>query len=446
MARRPKSPATEPPDAGLRRRRPGRAAAAGQDLAPERTTRREGRSRKRQREDQPEEATGARSDPALVVTDPDDPRSAPSAAGGWSETILTVPQALILPTNGRGMVQVGGVFDAQGGFVDQAVHWRRGQALLTPPKAPPRAKAARHLPGCWMWGGILLNHFGHFLTESTPRLWAIGALKDQLDGLVFLHKRNGEVANLHRTFMALMGLDLPIHIVSDPTVIEDLRVPGQGFGLGRISVGTAAFRAFFAEGFAPDIAPDGPERLYVSRSALGPRRGGVLGEEFIETHLARHGYEIFHPQHHPMPVQIARYRAAREIVALDGSALHLAAFCGRQGQRVAMIRRRNSSMSNAIALHLAAFTQAKPAVIDAVLADWVLKGRGGADRFSLGELDMPALQAQLQALGFIGAEPSPWPGLDPAWRDDQIARLRREFRKDYLRVPRPGPSRGLGAS
>ena len=52
----------------------------------------------------------------------------------------------------------------------------------------------------------------------------------------------------------------------------------------------------------------------------------------------------------------------------------------------------------------------------------------------------PGIEAQLQALGFIGAEPRPWPGLDPVWRDDQIARLRREFRKDYLRVPRPSPS------
>ena len=76
------------------------------------------------------------------------------------------------------------------------------RAAMTPPPWPQRRD---HLPGRWLWGGVLMDHFGHFLTESTPRLWAIGALKDQLDGLVFLHKRNGEVANLHRTFMALMA-------------------------------------------------------------------------------------------------------------------------------------------------------------------------------------------------------------------------------------------------
>ena len=114
MAKRPKSPATEAGEAAPRRRRLARKAKTP---APDRATRRASRSGNRVLDDRP------------IVTDADDPRSAPSASGGWSETVLTVPQALILPTNGRGMVQEGGVFDAQGGFVDQAVHWRRGQAL-----------------------------------------------------------------------------------------------------------------------------------------------------------------------------------------------------------------------------------------------------------------------------------------------------------------------------
>lgn len=374
--------------------------------------------------------------PPAPLHDPMDPSTPPTAAGGWSETVQVVRGGLVVPTSGKGTVQEGGVYDSDRAFVHQAVHWRRGRPLLNAlrPRRVP-AEGAVDLPGRWLWGGILLNHFGHFLTESTPRLWGLAEMETPPDGVVFLHKRNAEVIPLHHSFLRLMGFDLPIKVIEAPTRIEELHIPGQAFGIGRISAGTPRFRQVFRDRFARDIAPEGPERLYVSRSALGPNRGGVLGESFIEEGLMRHGYEVFHPQHHPLEVQVARYKAAKEIVALDGSALHLAAFCAGPDMRVAMIRRRNSSVSKAIGIHIAAFTGRAPEVIDAIRTDWVLRGKTSADRFSMGELDMPGLQAQLQARGFIG-EDAPWQPLDPAWRDSQIARLRDEFRKDYVPLVR----------
>jgi hypothetical protein len=267
-------------------------------------------------------------------------------------------------------------------------------------------------------------------------------LTGQLDGILFLHKRNAEVTEFHRTFLRMLGCDLPIHVVQGATRVEKLHVPGQGFGLGRISMGTTRFRDFFRSDFARDIAPDGPERLYVSRSALGPKRGGVLGEHLLEEALVAEGYEVFHPQHHPLALQIARYRAARRIVALDGSALHLAAFACSPDQRIAMIRRRTSSMSNAIALHIKAFSGVAPDVIDTIHADWVLRDRARADRFSMGELDMPALQAALRQAGYIAAEGPDWPALDTAWRDATVERLRAEFRMDYMPIPRTKAAAG----
>lgn len=371
--------------------------------------------------------------PPEIVTDPHDPRSVPNPGGGWSQTVACVADALIVPTAGSGMVQWGGVFDGSRAFVHQAVHWRRGRALLLPPDHVPETAAT--LPGSWVWGGLLLNHFGHFLTESTPRLWALPDLGDQVQGIAFLHKRNDEVTDFHRNFLRLLGSSLQIRVISEPTRVERLHVPGQGFGLGRIALGTERFRSFFRDAFARDIAADGPERLYVSRSALGPRRGGVMGETMLEERLAFHGYEVFHPQHHSLEVQIARYRAARQIVALDGSALHLAAFACSPDQRIAMIRRRSSSMSNAIALHIKSFSGTDPVTIDAILTDWVLRERNRADRFSMGELDMPRLQAALTGAGFIAPD-APWPALDPGWRDDQIARLKTEAGLDFVPVPR----------
>jgi hypothetical protein len=224
-------------------------------------------------------------------------------------------------------------------------------------------------------------------------------------------------------------------VIDAPTRVARLVVPGQGFGLGRMSAGTGRFRAFFRAHFAPEIAAEGPERLYISRSALGPKRGGILCEAVLEARLAAEGYAVFHPQKHPLEVQIARYRAARRIVALDGSALHLAAFCCAADQRVAMVRRRSSSMSNAIALHLAAFGGRRPDVIDAIRTDWVLGRTGAVDRFSMGELDMPAVQAGLAAAGYVSADAPVWADPDPAVRAAEVARLA-EGRKRLVARPR----------
>lgn len=371
-----------------------------------------------------------------VAPNPDDATQPPLHTGGWSERVITVAGAVVQPTSGAGMVQRGGVYDQNRQAVAHAVHWRRGQPLLLPRKPRNVPTPTRHLAGRWLWGGLLLNHFGHFLTESTPRLWGLDTPEAaDVAGILFIHKRNEPVTDFHRQFLGLMGVNLPIEVAYEPLSVDELVVPGQGFGIGRLSMGTDRFRAFFRTRFARDIAPSGPERLYVSRSALGPRRGGALGETILEAHLAAQGYEVFHPQAHDLPTQIARYRAARQIVALDGSALHLAAFAMGQHQRVAMIRRRNSTVSNAIALHLAAFGGQAPTVIDAVAADWLPKGRVTADRTSLGELDMPAVGRALAQAGFVDPQ-TEWPALDAQWRDAELARLRADHGRDYAVRPR----------
>lgn len=341
---------------------------------------------------------------------PDDPdhlaTAEPKSTGGWSGTIRTVDQALVVPATVPDMVQPAGVFDADGAYIREAVLWR-GRALMVPPDRPA---AQDSLGGRWLWGGVLLNHFGHFLTESTGRLWGLDAVTGPLDGIVFLSKRGeadetGEVAlqPYHRDFFALLGMALPIRVITKPTTVEQLVVPGQGFGIGELSAGTEAFRRYFARHFARDVTAKGEKRLYVSRSALGPLRGGVLDETRLEQFLATQGYDIFHPQNHSMQDQIARYKAADQILGLDGSAFHLVAILANPDQKVAMIRRRDSSVSDAILRHISAFSGRDPVVIDALHREWIRSDRQKPDRFSVGELDFLAVSEHLARHGFIDA-------------------------------------------
>ncbi|NBZ87414.1 glycosyltransferase family 61 protein [Stagnihabitans tardus] len=370
-----------------------------------------------------------------------DATQSPRPEGGWSHAIRTVKDAVIATSTLQDLVQPAGVFDAKGDFVHESVLWR-GRALMVPPETMP--EPVETLPGRWLWAGVLLNHFGHFLVESSGRLWGIDAVQGKLDGVIFISKRDAdeegealELSAFHQGFMRLLGLDLPFKVVTQPTRVEVLEVPGQGFGIGALASGIAPFRQFIRSRFAKDIAPEGPEKLYISRSGLSAVRGGILHEERIEELLSPQGYEVFHPQKHPMEVQIARYKAAKQIVSLDGSALHLLAMVGREDQQVAMIKRRDSGASTSIVAHLTGFTGRAPEVIDVIKQDWVRSDRKKADRTSIGELDFARLAGELVARGFlpqgITAE-----ALSPRQAERAIIQVEKDLRRRNLTF-RPVP-------
>ncbi len=335
----------------------------------------------------------------------------PLPEGGWSEEIRYLSDATVLPAAENGFVQAAGILDSDGAYCAHGALWRKFRPLTTEPE-PPEGPVGR-LAGRWLWGGVLWAHFGHFLVESTSRLWALAHLEQPVDGILFIPKRprSGEKMHGFQTgFLDLIAPGLPIRVATEPTRVEELVVPGQGFGLGKITAGTERFRAAIHSRFARDIAPDGPEKIYLSRSALGLGKGGLLGEGYMEDLLRAEGYEIFHPQQHDLATQIARYKAARQVIAADGSAVHLYAMVGRPDQSVAMIMRRQSRFTNLLAENVRHFCGMTPTVISALRTEWVRKSQGKSSRLSFGELDHPVIGAALARNGFI-RDGSAWPAL-----------------------------------
>lgn len=365
-----------------------------------------------------------------------DPTQPPSPTGGWSEQCEYVENALIVPSDGSGMRQECGVFDAKGTYLPSAVLYRNTGPLMLPPPEVPEAQET--LPGTWLWGGVLLNHFGHFLTETLARVWAHSEVAGEIAGIVFLHKRNGDVNSFHRQFYGLCQIKTELRCASVPTKVEKLIVPGQAFGLGAIAYGTAKHHAFFHTQFAKNVAPDGPKRLYVSRSALSLGKGGAIGETTLEANLEKEGYEIFHPQQHPLDVQIARYKAAEKIVGLDGSAFHLAGFCLRPDQDVAIIWRRSSGAAEHILKQLHGATGKVPLKIEEIEVDWIVASRKRADRFSIGQIDIPAIGRELAKHGFLDADPN-WAPVEKEVIDKQIALVSEETKTEY--APKHGRAR-----
>ncbi|WP_050931583.1 FkbM family methyltransferase [Aestuariivita boseongensis] len=335
----------------------------------------------------------------------------PLPDGGWSESLQTVRNAIVVPPQTSAFVQPAGILHSNGDYCPEGALWRKSRPLTTRPDRPEGPLT--RLEGKWLWGGVLWQNFAHFMAESTTRLWALSHInQDEFRGILFIPKRPrlaGASRDLQTAFFDMMGNRLPVTSLEDPVEVEELVVPGQGFGLGAISSGTASYRKAVRENFASDVAPQGGEKLYISRSALGLQRGNLIGEHKLEALLEEQGYEIYHPQKHPIEAQVARYKAAKQIIAAEGSALHVFAFVAREDQKLAMIIRRWSYATTLIEAHLLGFGGLQPVVIDALSRNWTLKANA-AKRNSLGELDFPSLQEKLVAEGFITVG-DPWENL-----------------------------------
>ncbi|WP_188525577.1 FkbM family methyltransferase [Sinisalibacter lacisalsi] len=338
--------------------------------------------------------------------------SPPDPLGGWSHGLRTITGAIVQAPRRREKYTPSGVMEQDGTDVPDAAVWHGKRRTHEPFAAP--ASVAEEIPGTWLWGGTLWSYFAHFIVESSGRLWALDHLETPPDGILFIPRRDSQDTDLSQfqiAFFQALGIDLPIRVVTDSARVENLVVPGQGFGLGEISAGTPAFRDFIHNRFGSDVEPEGSDKLYISRSRLGPNRGKLLGEEQIEEALASQGYEIFHPQLHDMRTQISRYKAARKVVAAEGSALHLFAFVGRADQKVALIPRRRSGATTHIITHLEGFTGAAPTVLK-VLRDVWQPVSTKRKRLAVGEPDLQLLQAELARAGFIDEGPA-WPPLEP---------------------------------
>jgi hypothetical protein len=322
------------------------------------------------------------------------------------ETVVRARLAPPGPRGGRGIAQLSGVFDAAGRPVELAVtHGRAGRLELhcDPPRGALPLRSGR-----WLFGGIAFQHFGHALVFSTSRLWALFSLSG-LDGILFLDRpgdaETREGAHRHlAAILQVLGVELPVITVARPEEVERLIVPEQGQSTATEAFcGSPEMRAWLRRAIER-IAPAGRgRRIYVSRTALGPDRPGVMFEPRIEAALQTEGWEILHPQTMPLADQIAAYRGASAILGVEGSAMHLAAMSVAPTARFGVIARRGGYADD-FAAQARAYGAREAVAIRAILgyaapASAVSDGSWSARAIAVP--DVPGLEAGLRQAGFL---------------------------------------------
>jgi hypothetical protein len=205
-------------------------------------------------------------------------------------------------------------------------------AEITPPPGAQRIKE----PVLFL--GEAHDHYGHFLTDSLSRMWAL----DQFDPgcrILFAPDPKHRLDPVYvRPVLDVMGLDASrILRPQGPVVFDKVYCPIPALQLSRIyqmfdEPHVRATRVLMQGAQAPD------RPVYLTRTGLsgGLRQPGAEAE--LELKLEREGFAVVRPEQLDLPSQMAIFNSDKPVVGAFGSAMHGVAFCLRpEGQRLAIL-------------------------------------------------------------------------------------------------------------
>lgn len=267
----------------------------------------------------------------------------PAAGAGNALGVHDLPRALATRARRRPGDPVVpfefGVFDSQGqveGFALLRREWPKSKTCNPTGEPVP---ATVHLTGTYVYGGVLIDQWGHFILETLSRAWF---WRDCGAPLV-LHCERPALAPWQSALLDALGRPRgTIHLIDRPTSFDRLLVPQAGYVISSFFHETQAL----ALGLRP-WRPVAGRRVWISRSRLGERALGTFAnEEQVEEALAGAGWVIAHPQQLDVEAQIRLFAEAEHVAGIEGSALHsLLLVHGFRG-RVSIVPRKQGGRLN----------------------------------------------------------------------------------------------------
>lgn len=224
------------------------------------------------------------------------------------------------------MGQRPGITPAHGRFIDDCDFY--AELVASGP-------GATHIEGSVLYAGYMRKSWGHFLMNSTARLWPLFVVPEKFDKIVFFaegHEACGLHANF-KEFLSLLGvLDkcvvLPPSAYSfDALTIGDPSLENGCYYSREFAMPFDAVRAAALSG-AGDAAPAGISKgILLSRSKWGDNKKLQINIERLEALFTSAGYTAVSPENTPLTSLIRLMDRAGEVVSFSGSTAHNMMFC-----------------------------------------------------------------------------------------------------------------------
>lgn len=208
---------------------------------------------------------------------------------------------------------------------------------LDQPYMPPPESPKSQLDGTHYYAGPWMQHFGHFLLETLPTLWAYPG------GMPILYHRIGGTAadGVKLEMLRLVGIQHEPTFVTEATRVERMVVPSRPVALNAwcTPMAVQVWDAVGSQAVAGDpLDISKGRRVWLSRShaETHDRTQRSIGHPEFDDAFASLGFDVVHPERLTFREQVSMARRASIIASFEGSALHLSAFA-KAGTHVLML-------------------------------------------------------------------------------------------------------------
>lgn len=181
----------------------------------------------------------------------------------------------------------------------------------------------------YYYGGNIVPHYGHFITETLPRYWCGRQVYAGLKILVHAEKTLDLLFAIPwlAEFFSFLGLKRDDFVVFErPTRVKALMIAGTSFEENHF-----AHRAFakFCNNIGQEFGEDLGEgkAIYLSRAEFNSQMRHIEGEREVVSYLAREGLTVIAPETLRVRQQIRLFSEHRPTVGFVGSAFHNDIFC-----------------------------------------------------------------------------------------------------------------------
>lgn len=184
------------------------------------------------------------------------------------------------------------------------------------------------------------GHFGHLLTDTAGRIWTWERAREidpDVRALVSFHPRRPQVTAWE--YELYEGFGIPrdrITLIDAPVRVRRLIAGTSAFANPtwmHPSI-TDAWDTLGDNLAAQAEAADRPRRIFLSREGLDHR--SCRNTDEVEAIFARYGFTVVYPEQHPLPEQVALFRAADVIAGFSGSGVFQMALA-KQPKRVILL-------------------------------------------------------------------------------------------------------------
>lgn len=268
-------------------------------------------------------------------------------------TSIVVEQGYLLPNRYalRRLFGHGGVLDADKNYVKRSEINAFSKYATTPEPSDEmeiymgegyeiEEANADYLDEDVVYLGYINNHWGHFLLDSSTRLYPFLKDTDKKYKYAFLVNEGQDyvpVASIAR-FLELLGITEQLLFINKVTKCRSIIIPEQGYMIN--SYYSKEHLSIFDKVVSQVDCTKYPsyEKVYYSRANFKKAQGSEVGEEILLDLFQKNNFTIVSPEKCTLDEQIAIVRNSELLVGITGTIPHNLYFA-KPGQKMLIINK-----------------------------------------------------------------------------------------------------------